>query len=830
MACIRLIAIVLFVSIQCEALADDFRWMTDEQKQTIEQITELSRTDPNQSKQLAEQQLTSTSPTRLSEYRMRLIAQLAWAHYLLGEHDVYNDHNAQLLKEARAFGNPFAIAYALSQYASAQYVAGKYQQALVSIYQALKITEPEQQQRFKSIEFNLNVLLSSIHQQANLPDQAIAFFDRATELANQFGFEQSALQFNLAIYYNAIERPSQAIQAAQRLRQNPLFANDRRLQLGYFMALGNAYIGLQRYADAEQAFIQGIRVAESYQMREGLFRVYNNMVDLAIEQNKDSLVRQLNAYLDQHFSTNLSPEIAVLYHWSKSKICLYQKQLVCSATHLATAFSGQQGAIKDSLMAGLYETQIKLNEQQQDYQSALKWHKILSELQLEKNRLNRLAISDVLAANFELRTKDAQLAKHELQQAQQRKTLIIIIALALILIMGLLFMLQRSKQRNRVLLAAAESKNDFFASIIHDVRSPLHGIMAASDLIDERCLDKESASFLTAIKQSANTLLELVSDLMDVSKDEARRLTLDVERFNLHQLLQQLIGHFQQIYQSEQLAIQLDINSKVPEEVEGDSVKLKRLLTNLLSNSIKFTERGSVKLSVFLQYQDQSMLRLNFSVADTGLGMSTKQIQRLFTPYDQTRRDIAKRFGGTGLGLAICKRFAELMEGEIIVSSEPNKGTEFSVSLPLQSVTESQKPQPTQTVSLQIKQQLKALVVEDNIVNRKILLHILHKLGFDTLNATNGEEALEILQQNSFDLVFTDDHMPKVTGSELIAIMQKHPNWSKLPVIGLSGDEQAFSQVRSPQIIGLIRKPFTFNDVKQLLHQLGIIEECLLAN
>ncbi len=315
---------------------------------------------------------------------------------------------------------------------------------------------------------------------------------------------------------------------------------------------------------------------------------------------------------------------------------------------------------------------------------------------------------------------------------------------------------------------ANQAKSAFLANMSHEIRTPMNSIIGRTNLALENRLDPETQGHLEMISSSADNLLALINDILDFSKIEAGELRIDNKPFNLLETVDSCLKTINVLLEDKDKAVELNctIAPDIPKAVTGDSLRLRQVLLNLLSNSVKFTEKGSIDLFVVPLQSDDNSLRIQFEVRDSGIGIAPDKLEHIFDQFSQADDRITQKYGGTGLGLAICRQLCQLMGGDVEVSSSPGNGTAFIFTLHLQPCDSKELPVKKEQNKMEQPPipPLSLLLVEDNEPNRILARMVLEKGMHQVTEAHNGLQALEFLATHDFDAILMDIQMPVMDG------------------------------------------------------------------
>ena len=378
---------------------------------------------------------------------------------------------------------------------------------------------------------------------------------------------------------------------------------------------------------------------------------------------------------------------------------------------------------------------------------------------------------------------------------------------------------------------SARAKAIFLATMSHELRTPMNGVLGCTQLLQDTALTDPQRQLLETMHRSAESLLVLVNDILDFSKIEAGKMTLEIADVELRSLIADVITLTSEAAKKKGLTVQVELAPDIPAELRGDSIRLRQILFNLVGNAIKFTERGGIHVSVKTvpcNQNDSDAIVLQWTVKDTGIGITAEQQARLFGAYSQAEVSTARKYGGTGLGLMICCQLVELMGGAMMVESVPGKGssfTYFTSLLPaIQRTTSAHPVKPSIASMVDRTTPLRILVVDDNEINQVVACKFLQKLGCQVEVARNGREAVDSIARATYDAVLMDCEMPEMNGYEATQEIrrQEQDTTRHLPIMALTGhaspeDEQKCRQAGMDDVV---TKPMTLPTLREKLERL----------
>jgi two-component system, sensor histidine kinase len=381
------------------------------------------------------------------------------------------------------------------------------------------------------------------------------------------------------------------------------------------------------------------------------------------------------------------------------------------------------------------------------------------------------------------------------------------------------------REARRQAESASEAKSVFLANMSHEIRTPFHGLLGMLSLLRDTGLNARQVDYLRTATESADHLLTILNDVLDMSLLESGRLALSVEPVNLRELLREVEALMRPQAQLKSLALHIDADPGVPEVVRADRTRVKQVLFNLLNNAVKFSDRGVVVLDLRCCRAEDGGEQLEFVVTDTGIGMDEATLKRLFKRFSQGDESRSRRHGGTGLGLEISRSLARLMGGDVTAKSAPGEGSSFTFRMPLQVVAPAPAPRvATPGPAVAGLGALRVLVAEDHPVNRQYMAALLEGMGHLPFFAGNGLEAVQAIREQRFDIVLMDLHMPLLDGvGATLAIRALSDSVAAtVPIIALTAD--AFAQTRERCLMAgmndFLAKPVSPEKLSAMLRRL----------
>ncbi|MBB6637016.1 ATP-binding protein [Cohnella thailandensis] len=380
--------------------------------------------------------------------------------------------------------------------------------------------------------------------------------------------------------------------------------------------------------------------------------------------------------------------------------------------------------------------------------------------------------------------------------------------------------MEQAEQSNR-------SKSGFLARVSHEIRTPLHAVIGLSQLMDDSELGKQQQEYLSQIRVISRNLVRTLNDLLDFSKLESDKLSMENVEFRLEHTLDHLKHMMLALVGNKPISIRISKDRAVPDTLFGDPVRIEQVLYNLASNAIKFTDHGEIELLVELERGENNELYALYSVRDTGIGMTEQQLMQLFIPYRQVNSTLQRQYGGTGLGLVISKTLVELMGGQLEAASEHGQGSVFRFRLPMigscQESARGHAPRTGSSDGRLLDKLASVLLIEDHEISRMIASKMLRSLHCEVYEAENANEAFELLKDigSRIDLVLMDLHMPGIDGISAVRTIRSFPEYKSIPIVIQTADTtmEQHNRCLAAGANEVLTKPVEMVHLKQVLER-----------
>ncbi len=694
-----------------------------------------------------------------------------------------------IIERSEAIHYATGIGNGLNHKGACYWLMGEYEDGLDELTEAYIIA---QDTKDKTLEAKVLNNFGRIYRNLGDLDSALRDFEAALDINERLGNELN-LTINLTnisnLYYDLGDYDT-ALEYA--LKCQPIFEkyNENSRLVSIYNTLGDIYFKKEYFSEALKYFqkcqelteeeTQGRSLADS-----GVGKVYYRLNDF------DNAKKYLDRALVQAKELN-NPEAEIVAEFYKGRLYLHQGNLRKALEFLEHAYDLAKDSLRRHDLMSIHEFLSDLYDKMGNIPKAfyhLKAYEKLKEEIFQQATLNKLR-------NLQIKNQ-IEVAKKEKEVAER----------------------------------TAELKQQFMANMSHEIRTPMNAIVGITRLLLEKDPREEQLKYLNVIRQSADNLLVIINDILDLSKIEAGKIVIEKIDFSLRDMIQSIQEIMQLKAEQKHLDLRIEVNSDIPDRLIGDPTRLNQILINLIGNAVKFTDKGYIGLQCLPQKLSDDRVMLQFKVQDTGIGISKEYVGKIFESFTQAGTDTARRFGGTGLGLTISKQLVELMNGTIEVESEEGKGTLFTVTIPLQ-IAEEQTAyiRPSQITEdiFNSLEHLSILLVEDNEFNRLVAEDTLKELLPDIRIAVaeNGAIAVEKIRKHDYDLVLMDIQMPVMNGVDATRMIRSTlPEGKKdVSIIAMTANvlQEDVQRYLDAGMNAYISKPFQTDDL--LLKMSAVLE------
>lgn len=388
---------------------------------------------------------------------------------------------------------------------------------------------------------------------------------------------------------------------------------------------------------------------------------------------------------------------------------------------------------------------------------------------------------------------------------------------------GMIVIFDITKQKQQIQRAeeSLNLKSTFFANISHEIRTPVNGILGMASLALDKIGEGAGYSEVQTIHQCSLSLLEIINDSLDLEKIAMNQVQPSQVPFDLRKIAQESIDLYKPSAKPG-VKINMALDSATPQTMTGDPYKVKKVLNNLISNAVKFTEEGKIDLTITIKHRDQHKTIVGFSVTDSGIGIPAENQLSIFDPFSQVDPSTTRTQGGTGMGLYVCKGMVEAMGSNLHLKSAKGHGSCFSFELTFRDPEIESRPLPSKAPTLSPSKPLKILIAEDSNINQEVLLGFLKRLNLTAEVVDNGQKAVEEVQKNSYDIIFMDIHMPVMDGIDATKkiVELKGKDRPKIVAVTASTDHKNQERCLKAGMDGFIKKPIRRKELKDVIQEL----------
>jgi len=745
--------------------------------------------------------------------RVKTLAHLAKIFCMKNQYDSSIHYSTLALDLSQKIDYPYGLVLVYDNFGTIYSDEGNFPEALRNFYMSLQVAEEKGNKRGVSINYNN---IGSVYYYMGDYPEALKDYIQAMKTEKAIGDTQQIANTynNTGNIYLALKNYDEATHYYQLLLKNGEITHNQKLIGTAYNAMGVVQKGRGNYQQALEYEERAFRIALSTNEKKLIAAVYAAQGDIYSNQQKyDSSLIKYRQALKTYKELSEKTDMGMTY-CSIGKDYISEKNYQFAKNYEDSALILTKEVAAKSNLVDIYFALSSIDSAEGKQAEAAKNSKLYTiyrdSISNEEN--TRKMLSEQLSYEFDKKhivdsLQFASESKIESINLKKQKTFTILGLIGMMLVLLLLFFVYRNyinqRKYNRELqierskaigqkVRAERSeafKQQFLANMSHEIRTPMNAISGMTDILLDKKPDAGQVNYLEAISKSSSTLLYIINDILDLSKIEAGKMSLEAIDFSVSDVLNQVKDTLNYRAEEKGLSIIIDKAEDMEDVVVGDPHRLNQILMNLGGNAVKFTEKGSIELKVENEKMKDGKVSLKFSITDTGIGIPKDKMQTLFQDFTQVNSSDTRNYGGTGLGLSISKKLVELHGGNIWVNSVEDRGTTFSFSITYP-VGSAKKLQQTvmqeQNVDGSILDGLKILLVDDNEYNRLVAEEtLLLKAKVSVSAVVNGQDAIDILKKNKFDVILMDIQMPVMNGYDASSYIRNQMK-IETPIVALT--------------------------------------------
>ncbi len=572
--------------------------------------------------------------------------------------------------------------------------AYSYMQRSIDLQKGLPSSEPLTDPHKPHWLGNTYIGLGNVLINAGMSDEALVAYQNASTYFVPESYPAIIVKSNLIFVLNEMGQHEQALQHVESLKQIAKSVGYIQAQVITWMSSASTHGKLGEFDIAIQEYEKALQLIKQHERKENYIDAYSGLTEVYIQKGDLDKAVEYNLKLRDLVNTKDAPKHTILPYLNFAKIERLRGNTEWAIQHIADAyriFKDSEGALPIGKEVLSVFSQVLADNK--DFEKALSLQYELMQFSDElysKERQSRLDILDrrfaLIEQEYEIEKQQAELERLKVNHDKQRWMFIAYLVGGTLIIALIAVAYRRAHEKQQLAEKASLAKSEFLATISHELRTPVNGVIGAISLIDTDSLSFEQKRYLDIVKTSGQNILTIVNDTLDLSKIEAGKLTLEMHEFELVSCIEGVIDLFTYDVMEKDLLLTYILVEPAPKIIRSDSTRLRQVLVNLIGNALKFTSQGAIVVYVYSETIEDNTVSVHFQVKDSGIGMKQETLDRLFNAFEQADPSITRKFGGTGLGLNICKRIVELMGGKITVTSDVNKGTIFDFNIVVDNV------------------------------------------------------------------------------------------------------------------------------------------------